>query len=228
MDALRDQTRNIPPFNKEAENVEDIYDIHGIISTEEWDLMEFKDLLTTAKKPGKIKELADAKTFPFFVTQILGTHVSAEKDRSVRIHGVKCLMYAAWLLKFARCAKGKLANDEEYVEYMDAPEEICISIRNRFAVCKKTKTGRVSYDRTPMLKDKLITYMAVLLLTATKFKMDPGLLASEFKITALKSLNYFKEVGCKSERVKTGSNSGYLVRLTAPLTFPAKPRVQRK
>jgi DNA-directed RNA polymerase I subunit RPA49 len=211
-----DRNRLIPPFNAITSAVDEVYSINDLISQKEMDSLSVEQFMEV--KPSDILELKSSNKYGAFVTERLLGSIRVKDRRRLRL-----LTYLNYLLKFRGLRDSQLNKKNEfYVQVGTVPRPIEQALFDKFteAVPGK-KEGSTKYSMSALKKSLLTAYICALALHIDSFSVNPKLLAQDLGITATKTGDLFRQLGCqvdpKSKECK----------LVAPVQFP-KPRKGRK
>lgn len=196
----------IPPCDREAKYVEDIYDVNNIINSVERDTLKSQaEFLINNGLTDK-----DEKTSFFMFS-----HYTLLDDKP-DIDKVILLIYANTLYKFYNLAAADLKNKNLLALIHPTSRPVALRVLNDFTVM--TKSGR---SRPTFYKDKLVCHLMVLILLFSNFKINLDTLSSCLKGFGFKKLlQLARVVGL----VPVGSfSSGKTYVLKVPLPSLPKP-----
>eukprot|EP00742_Colponemidia_sp_Colp-10_P005778 GILJ01006176.1.p1 GENE.GILJ01006176.1~~GILJ01006176.1.p1 ORF type:complete len:456 (-),score=71.29 GILJ01006176.1:34-1353(-) len=220
----------LPPFNTETSNVEEIYDLHQLITPAEWATIDYKDLAKAVKKPSTLVKHKDQYHTAVYERLVRLSHESDKGDYKTL---VRSLIYLEVLILFSELPKTIRQKPGELAQHLGVSETIVERLLRDFAQSEMKETGQLQYSRPQTLVDKLITYILVLLLIAENFEFSIENICKDLKLSHNKLILYLKETGCKveSSRKRKHSDSDqpeaaavsdrtFRAKLTAPLSFP--------
>ncbi|GFG30020.1 hypothetical protein Cfor_00612 [Coptotermes formosanus] len=172
----------LPPINRDAATVDDVYNLHDIVSAEE--LASLKEqAVSTLKDPQK-------EMFSVFFWETLPSMLKLGNSQQV-VEGVCALVYADLLIKFLNISAKSLQRQK----YVICPysEDINSKIINTFTL--QTPSGRL---RPNSLKDKALCHLIVLGLLLTQFKLDLQPLSKALAISVKRLQQFSSQVGAVS------------------------------
>ncbi|KDR22974.1 DNA-directed RNA polymerase I subunit rpa49 [Zootermopsis nevadensis] len=186
----------LPPINRIAATVDDVYSLHDIVSAEELASLK-EEAIRTMKEPKK-------DMFSSFFSQTLPNVLQLGSSQPV-IESVCALLYADLLIKFLNTSLKSLQKQKNIV--CPYSEDVNSKIINTFTV--QSPHGRL---RPNLLKDKALCHLLVLGLILSHFKLNLELLSKSLSIS-VKRLNHLsQQVGAVSS-----SSSSSIVTLKLPL-----------
>ncbi|GAB5592904.1 DNA-directed RNA polymerase I subunit rpa49 [Umbelopsis nana] len=123
-------------------------------------------------------------------------------------------------------SKGRIDRKQPASAIRSTPAAIVDSMLERY-----TSNGR----RTPMMPDKLVCYMMLLCLMVNNYTFIPETLASDLSLKPTKTVNLFKNVGCKVEYLTSvqAQEFGFKGKvrrasLIAPVTFSIARKIPER
>jgi hypothetical protein len=146
----------LPPINRAATTVDDVYNLHAIVSAVE--------LASLKNEAIKILNEPQEKMYSEFFWKTLPNMLELGDNQQV-VEGVCGLLYAELIIKFLNVPIKKLHRQKFPI--CPFSEEINTKIMNTFTL--HSPTGRL---RPNSLKDKAVCYLIVLGLLLTQFKLD--------------------------------------------------------
>lgn len=197
----------LPPINRDAATVDDVYNLHDIVSAEE--LASLKEQASsTLKEPQK-------EMFSKFFWDTLPNMLKFGNNQQV-VEGVCALVYADLLIKFLNISVKSLQRQK----YVICPysEVINSKIINTFTL--KSPNGRL---RPNSLKDKALCHLIVLGLLLTQFKLDLEPLSQVLAISVKRLQQFSSQVGAVSS-----SRASSTVVLKLPLPPLKQPQTMIK
>ncbi|TPX51598.1 hypothetical protein SeMB42_g00102 [Synchytrium endobioticum] len=216
--------RLIPPFNAAATCVGDIYPLDGVVPPHELAAISLNQVLRLTNK-GELDAFFTEIRAPAVVIKhvhaILRTGArSAESKLNLRI-----LLYVTYMYRLAGAKPHELGKMDKLL--YGVPSVIVECLRDRFTAVAGTETeGRRMI--TDSLKDLIWTHMFCLILRVCNWEVDPKDLKDSFGLTAHKTADLLKELGCqietltKNERMQSGitAKQAKKARLTIPFQLP--------
>ncbi|KAL2609648.1 hypothetical protein R1flu_028221 [Riccia fluitans] len=238
--ANADVVRNIPPHDVNAKSPQSAYPLGKIITSEEWESMDVKDLQAAAKYTfSEVQALREEKAYPEFVLSRL-KRLRVEGDKGGSDRRAHILMYMKHLLAFHGAGHHmiKKAADpwgggggSNLTVELGIPGPIVTKFLNIFTT-KGTQPGsQGGAKRNKEHVELQISYVLVLGLMADDYQADPYDLASELKMTVSQLRPHYEQLGCKFEQVRgeerkaggeadTSAKNRWKVMLPVPLKFP--------
>lgn len=215
--------RNIPPYNASATKPENIYPLENIILAEEWGGQpDIDELIAAGKSPKTFREFQQRADYPHFVRNRIYKLRSETGDRLDRLAHV--FSYITHLLNFKAMpvsaikqllkAKITLENDrydKGSSHLMESSRIPGVTLAKFLKLFSDTK-GNIPREK----RDLLSSYILVLTLIADDFETEPLDIAKDLKITMNNLVSRYRELGCKSQKLK----GSLKLTLPVPLAFP--------
>ncbi|QPG76683.1 hypothetical protein FOA43_004077 [Brettanomyces nanus] len=235
-DMMEEQNRLIPPYNKDALNVEDVYPLEGIISSKELNVIRVDSLLSGIQDGTDAKKLLE--TLPYFPEDsnyLLGRLLSIAKDDVNAKLKLQMLYYLSVLLAIFTYRKQKIVVKLSESFNNQPPTlllETCLSKFSDYDGYRK------SFYIDPMNEDRLISYMLVLMLKLDDYSVAISPLAHELSLKPSRLSSLLRSLGCVNkmatfdQREVLGvpkSSKGFKVSLLkVPFKLPSMAVRQRK
>ena len=206
-----EQSRAFLPqgFDQETNQLSEVYPIETLIPTSARKFMTKEAQEFVSEPPGKFVGK--------FVTNLLESRQSLASEQAVEIY------YLQQMVRFARLDDRGLTREDVQKALKGVPTAIVDLIIRTF-----TKGSDERLDKTrDGLADKLHVHLLVLALHVSDFTIEPGLLAEDLKLTAVRLVVYCREMGCKVKSqpaVDVVGGKRYKATLVAPLKFPDPPK----
>ncbi|KAI8093094.1 RNA polymerase I associated factor, A49-like protein [Halteromyces radiatus] len=219
--SLRQQVKSslpLPSFNMDADSPETAYDLDSIVTQDELNSIDIKDLL----KQDTLESVQN--WLPYSRSNIINTKImqiinsTGKKDR----HRARLLVYLSYLMAYnSKVKRNDLLNRERLQDALKNPPSIIL----------QGLTDRYTENslRTPIMADKILFYILVLSLMVSDYTVYPDIIANELSLKSSKAQTLLRNLGCKIERTtvedakmagldpKTANKKAVLV---VPLTFP--------
>ncbi|SAM01306.1 hypothetical protein [Absidia glauca] len=219
--SLREQVKSslpLPSFDINADSPENAYDLNSVVTPDELNSIDVKELLKEDSLEG-VQNLLPFSRSNFINTKIMQIiNSTGKKDR----HRLRLLVYLSYLMAYhSRVRRGDLANRERLLSALNNPPAIIVQgLTDRFTE---------NSHRTPIMADKILFYIMVLTLMLSDFKVFPEAIARDLSLKASKAQTLLRNLGCKMEKataeeaniagVDPKANLKKAV-LVVPLTFP--------
>ncbi|KAG2232852.1 RNA polymerase I associated factor, A49-like protein [Thamnidium elegans] len=205
----------VPKHNIDAESPEEAYDIASIVTDEELNSLQFKDILKETSLEGIKTYLAyhDSKFVNDRIMAIIAS--SGKKDRN----RVRKLMYINLLMGYyLRVRPNDLKNRRKVEAALKTPSSIVLDgLAERYTE---------SNHRTPVMADKILLYMFTLILSISGYSVLIDELGKDLLLKPTKLVSLFKSLGCKVDKASAeecrdaGNKSAKKATLVVPLKFP--------
>ncbi|KAI9358681.1 RNA polymerase I associated factor, A49-like protein [Pilaira anomala] len=205
----------IPEYNIDAESPEEAYDITSIVTDEELNSLQCKEILKETSLEGIKTYLAyhDSKFVNDRIMAIIAS--SGKKDRN----RVRKLMYINLLMGYyLRVRPNDLKNRRKVEAALKTPPSIVLDgLAERYTE---------SNHRTPVMADKILLYMFTLILSISGYSVLIDDLGKDLLLKPTKLASLFKSLGCKVEKAsadecrEAGNKSAKKATLVVPLKFP--------
>ncbi|KAL0141829.1 RNA polymerase I associated factor, A49-like protein [Mucor lusitanicus] len=196
----------VPDHNMDAESPDDVYDISSIVTDEELQTLNYKELLKETSLEGVKNLLAyhESKFVNDRLMSILGS--SGKKDRK----RVRTLMYINLLMAYyARVRPSDLKNH---------PSPLVLDkLADRYTEAN---------FRTPMMADKILLYMFTLILSISGYSVLIDDIGKDLLLKPSKVASLFRSLGCKVDKAsaeecrEAGNKQAKKATLVVPLKFP--------
>ncbi|EPB82122.1 hypothetical protein HMPREF1544_11159 [Mucor circinelloides 1006PhL] len=205
----------VPDHNVDAESPDDVYDISSIVTDEELQTLNYKELLKETSLEGVKSLLAyhESKFVNDRLMAILGS--SGKKDRK----RVRTLMYINLLMAYyARVRPSDLKNRRKVEAALKTPSPLVLD--------KLADRYTESNFRTPMMADKILLYMFTLILSISGYSVLIDDIGKDLLLKPSKVASLFKSLGCKVDKAsaeecrETGNKQAKKATLVVPLKFP--------
>lgn len=187
----------LPPMNRDAAIVDDVYSLHDIVSAEELASMK-EEAVRIMKEPQK-------EGFSLFFWETLPNLLNIGNSEQV-LEGVCALLYADLLIKFLNTSVKSLQKQKNVI--CPYSEDINFKIISTFTM--KSASGRL---RPNSLKDKALCHLIVLGLLLTQFKLNLELLSKSLAVSVKRLHQYCHQVGAVSS---SRASSTVILKLPLP------------
>lgn len=202
----------IPPCNKSAENVEDVYKLSDILSEVDMGALQSPATVFFDSTVEKIKEWREKKTYPAYVIN----HVSCMPlEPELRWQRCKCLIYVHYLIHMYKLTAKQLREKDFYPK--ECPALIKNKLRDSF-----TKEAFRTRCMPSRLKDRLAAYIFTLCLLIDEFSLDLTDIMQDMKLERNKMFLILKTLGLRVNKKVRNEEEIYIARLKLPLEFPQK------
>ncbi|ORZ13612.1 RNA polymerase I associated factor, A49-like protein [Absidia repens] len=218
---LRDQVKGslpLPKYNIDAEAPEDVYDLDSIVTPDELNSIDVKEILKEDSLEG-VQNLLPFSRSHFINTKIMQIiNSTGKKDR----HRLRLLIYLSYLMAYySRVKRFELSDRERLQNALKNPPSIIIQgLTDRYTE---------NSHRTPLMGDKILFFSFVIILILSDFKVFPDALAKDLSLKSSKAQTLLRNLGCRLDRANAEevnnagldpkSNSKKAV-LVVPLKFP--------
>ncbi|KAI7900800.1 RNA polymerase I associated factor, A49-like protein [Cokeromyces recurvatus] len=205
----------VPKYNINAESPDEVYDISSIVTDEELQSLNYKELLKETSLEGVQNLLAyqNSKFVNDRIMAILGS--SGKKDRK----RVRTLMYISILMSYyVRVRSSDLKNRRKVEAALKSPSSVIID--------GLTERYTESNVRTPVMADKILLYMFTLILSISGYSVLIDQIGKDLLLKPTKIVTLFKNLGCKVDKASAeecrelNSKLAKKATLVVPLKFP--------
>ncbi|KAJ1949826.1 DNA-directed RNA polymerase I subunit rpa49, partial [Linderina pennispora] len=191
-----DQNRPLPNYDSTTTVPADVYDMEDVLSKAE-------ALHINVSSFVKAKSPDDYKRF----IPVQSTFVSAKVDKILdsgkpNLALLRRALFLAYLMKFATMRGKATQSRDAAAKQMRCAPEIADVIFEKFAECVAgalNPDGSPVYKKTPGMDNKLICYIAILMLSLNEWIMYPSAMAADLGMPTKKAEKYLESVGCKLE-----------------------------
>jgi DNA-directed RNA polymerase I subunit RPA49 len=205
----------IPSHNLDAESPEEAYDLSSIVTDEELNSLNPKELLKETSLDGVKSHLAyrDSKFINDRLMAIIAA--SGKKDRK----RVRTLMYINILMAYFVRVRSSDLKDRRKVEaaLKNPSSAILDGLAERYTE---------SNTRTPVMSDKILLYMFTLILSVSGYNVVMDQLGKDLLLKPVKMTSLFRTLGCKVDKATVEEcreikmKSAKKATLVTPLKFP--------
>ncbi|RCI04372.1 DNA-directed RNA polymerase I subunit rpa49 [Rhizopus stolonifer] len=205
----------VPKHNLEAESSDEAYDLTSIVSDEELNSINPKELLKETSLEGVKSHLAyrDSKFINDRLMSIIAA--SGKKDRK----RVRTLMYINILMAyFVRVRSFDLKDRRKVDAALKNPSSVILDgLAERYTE---------SNTRTPVMADKILLYMFTLILSVSGYSVLIDQIGKDLLLKPLKITTLFKTLCCKVDKASAEEcreakvKSAKKATLVVPLKFP--------
>lgn len=234
--AKLEEGRPIPPHNATAENVEDIYPLHGIVPAREWKAIRV-DAIFAAEDAAARQELFPAGSSPY-----ISKRLAQLTDPALHTERLQLLYYIGLLL--ATYTKRRAASHKnDLAELLLHPADALVrGIVDRFFVSAGSQVGRGKSSRLTMdgaRESRILCYLLALMLRYDGYVVEipPTAVILGLKPSRLSEL--LRQLGCSIANVgvrdaedlgidKADIPSYKVAKLRAPLKLPEMVRRARR
>ncbi|KAJ2850077.1 DNA-directed RNA polymerase I subunit rpa49 [Coemansia brasiliensis] len=232
----QDSARPVPRYNAEAKVPAEIYDMEDVLPKSVAAFIDISPLLASPSDLDVYREKVPIRSG--FVKSKLSYLLNQPKPDILQIRRA---LYLSYLIKMATMGNKQLADRNACVQSLCCSPEMADALFSKFAECvagSVNPDGSPVYRKTTAMENKLICYIAVLMLSLNGWVAYPSELAGDLGIQGKKAEKYLASVGCKLEAVSAAeiaartsnkrsvSRSGKKAVLKAPIQFP-KPSLRR-
>lgn len=212
-----EDSKPLPPFDKDATRLEDAYKIESIISTAEFEIIPTQMFSQISME--KINEQEKLMQLTPFVKACL--RKLAEGDGKSDILLLPKIIYLQLLIHFKSTRENSLGSlqKNQRLNGIFTPKLIISKFLDAFTT-SDVIDGATKYKVSDWHKEKLIAYICVLALLIDNFACNVDLLAKDLKMPAVKLADRFKSIGCSVSTVKSAGVSSKIAELKVPLVFP--------
>ncbi|KAK9461558.1 RNA polymerase I associated factor, A49-like protein [Lipomyces oligophaga] len=184
--------RPIPACKEDADVLEDIFPISGLLSTAELAAIRVNAIMRETDSTKRTKML------PYSTSAYINSRISRvvhEPDMTK----LKLLYYASLLM--GMYAKRRSSTKRMLAQRLNHPADILVDgLLSRFADSKAGPVGKeleAGFTITPWLEDKLLCYLFVTCLLIDDYSVEISPIASDLSIRPVKATELFKALGCK-------------------------------
>ena len=210
----------IPPYNKDAQRPEDVFNIDDLISPEEMSVMHGPASIFINASSKDIAQWRETNKYPGYILNLLSILPVQSDIRRLRA----CqLRYWCYLHKLLRAG-----NKSNMIGLLnDAPYVVRQNLFKRFTIVHSDTNDKPSHLMPRRLKDLLRSYMLVLCLIFEEFSLEFSALQKDLDIPLPKLEKCFQALGCKTARPASkdlvGGRTSKLFKatLSVPLKFPS-------
>ncbi|KAI9264835.1 RNA polymerase I associated factor, A49-like protein [Sporodiniella umbellata] len=205
----------VPKHNTEAGSPDEAYDLSSIVSDEELNSVNPKELLKETSLEGVKSHLAyrESKFINDRLMSIIAS--SGKKDRK----RVRTLMYINILMAYFVRVRAHDLKDRRKVEaaLKNPSSAILDGLAERYTE---------SNSRTPIMADKILLYMFTLILSVSGYSVLIDQLGKDLLLKPVKMTTLFKTLGCKIDKAtaeecrEAKSKTAKKATLVVPLKFP--------
>ncbi|KAI9478587.1 MAG: RNA polymerase I associated factor, A49-like protein [Benjaminiella poitrasii] len=209
----------VPKYDLNAESPDEVYDLSSVVTDEELQSMNYKELLKETSLEGVQNLLAyqNSKFVNDRLMAILGS--SGKKDRK----RVRTLMYISILMSYyVRVRPSDLKNRRKVEAALKSPSSVVID--------GLTERYTESNVRTPVMSDKILLYMFTLILSVSGYSVLIDQIGKDLLLKPNKVVSLFRSLGCKVDKASAEECREFNVKLAkkATLVVPLKfPEVRR-
>ncbi|KAI8987878.1 RNA polymerase I associated factor, A49-like protein [Mycotypha africana] len=205
----------VPSYNINADSPEEVYDLKSIVTDEELNTMNYKELLkqTSLDDVKKLLAFHESKFVNDRLMAILGS--SGKKDRK----RVRVLMYINLLMAYyVRVRPGDLKNRRKVEAALKSPSSIVLD--------GLTERYTEANHRTALMNDKILLYMFTLILSISGYSVLIDDIGKDLFLKPSKVVTLFKSLGCKIDKAsaeeirQTNNKAAKKATLIVPLKFP--------
>ncbi|XP_053399756.1 DNA-directed RNA polymerase I subunit RPA49-like [Mercenaria mercenaria] len=202
----------LPPCNKTAENVEDVYNLSDILSDIDMGSLQSAAAVFFDSTSEQLNEWRENQTYPGYIL----SHVSGMPlDPELRWKRSKCLIYLHYMIHMYKLTPKQLKEKDPFVK--DCPGLIKKKLRENF-----TKEAVKTRYMPSRLKDRLAAYILTLCLLIDEFNLELGDIMKDMKLERNRLFVMMKSLGCKINKKVRNEEDIYIARLKLPLDFPQK------
>ncbi|KFM70732.1 DNA-directed RNA polymerase I subunit RPA49, partial [Stegodyphus mimosarum] len=181
---LGSQSNIIPPQNKNAASVSEVYNINDIITAEEYDALESYAEFLLGATHGKIAVWKRDSVYCDVVIKYLESSCG-----SLTLHNAKLLCYLQYMMCFLKLTYLDMRKKDPVPH---VPEPFKQKLKDQFFLMNRSFP--------PSMKDKLLAYAMVLALILNHYNLNGNLLASSCKISMKRIDLIAGALGCHVHR----------------------------
>ncbi|OBZ83697.1 DNA-directed RNA polymerase I subunit rpa49 [Choanephora cucurbitarum] len=210
-----EQSLPVPKHNVDAESPDEVYDIGSIVTEEELQSLNYKELLkqTSLDDVKALLAYHDSKFINDRLMAILGS--TGKKDRK----RVRTLMYINLLMGYyVRVRPGDLKNRRKVEAALKSPSSLILDgLAERYTEAN---------HRTPLMADKILLYMFTLILSVSGYSVLIDDICKDLLLKPTKVTTLFRSLGCKVDKAsaeecrEVGNKMAKKATLVVPLKFP--------
>ncbi|KAL1919941.1 uncharacterized protein VTP21DRAFT_1873 [Calcarisporiella thermophila] len=227
--------RPIPPPNVKAERPEDVYKLSDIVTVAEMNAIPLKKYLE-AGSADEFCQMLPFKTSKYIRERLI-TLFSAEKKNHKEL---RLLVYLSYMMAFHFIDGIKIGKKENAINALDKPPTVILDQLYRRYTEAPALGARIKKPRkTPISKDRLLCYAFALCLHIDNFDTDPHVLAADFALKPSRTIELFKSLGCRIEKltetqkIQLGVDNAEAKNmrravLKPPISFPEPRRARKK
>ncbi|KAG5440132.1 hypothetical protein PCANB_001701 [Pneumocystis canis] len=184
----------IPPPNTQTTNLEEVYSLSDIVSSDELSMIHIKHILQESNERARIAFLP-FKNSRYINEHLTNTLASEKKNK----HRVKLLYYMSLLMAFYTNRHLVSKNELISKKLGDPPQILIDNLIKRFSEPSRSGTNHETIQSiiTSYGTDKILCYLFALCLIIDNFSVDINLLAQDLSLSIQKCRELFKTLGCK-------------------------------
>ncbi|OMJ20670.1 DNA-directed RNA polymerase I subunit rpa49 [Smittium culicis] len=252
MKAANDEHRPVPNFNIEEQNVEFIYDPDDYAPAHILEMVKTNILVDNSLSFSDLKETLNIES-EFIVSKVI--KLSNLENKSADDYAKLVLL--AIMLKFRSLRASDFGKRSKVFNALkEFPSKIVVYLVTRFTETVILPNGKNSFAFTKFSKDKITSFIAILMLSLNHWQIEVSEFAREIGLSNSASSDFLRSIGCKvikgimpnfssntsTEKEKSSSEDKpedfdtdakpqqhvTFAYLSAPLTFPIITKSGRK
>lgn len=207
----------LPTLNREAEAVDQVFDINEIITPEEDSILE-KEARLIVNDGEKLSELG-SRSCKYVYSHLNHLHNDVQK--------AKYLIYFNYLVSFQHL---KYADVNKKDSANGIPQPFRQRLLDNFTTTSKNaNSGRITRQFPMLMKDKIVAYILVLALFIDDFMVNTNHVLNDLNAVGLPKLTTISHaIGCHIKSQKVGDETVKFVELKLPLYVLMPKNVKKK
>ncbi|KAK9240866.1 RNA polymerase I associated factor, A49-like protein [Lipomyces kononenkoae] len=193
--SLREQQseeRPIPPFNEDADDLNNIYPLEGLLTKEEFGSIRVGAIFREQDEKKRVSLL------PFTASEYINNRVARINNEN-DMQKLKLLYYASLLMGLYN--NRRISNKRALLQKLNYPAEILVNgLIEKFTESKVGKVGKeqdASFTITPKKEDRLLCYLFAICLRIDDYCVETPGLTAELSLRPTRVQDLFKALGCK-------------------------------
>lgn len=202
----------IPPCNKSAEKVEEVYKLSDILSEAEMSSLQTPAQVFFDSTPDQVKQWRGKQVYPVY---LLDHVASMPIETDLRWQRSKCLMYLHYMIHLYKMSPNQLRGKNPFLE--SCPNSIKRKLQDNFT--KLVNRTRCMPSRQ---KDRLAAYILTVCLIMDEFTLELNELMTDMGIQRQRMFVVLKALGCKINKKIKDNEERFSARLKLPLEEPVR------
>lgn len=201
----------LPPHNAQGKAPKDIYKVQNIIPTAVYfslNVASFaeaifakdNDALNTLKEEYNLQDPVDVR-----LRSLL--YLPKAPEKKALEHTLKCLLYVNYLFLFRNLNESKINSGTLPLPHVSS--ELSSSLLEKFTEGVAMGNGSQRHKLSSLCKDRLVSYLCVLLLCLDGFRTNVAQLSCALRLPVTRTGDYLRAVGCTLERPEAGEPIKY-------------------
>ncbi|KAJ2314339.1 DNA-directed RNA polymerase I subunit rpa49 [Coemansia sp. RSA 2611] len=227
--AAEQVSRPVPRFNAETNVVAEVYDMEDLLPKAIAGQIDVSPFVKATDPKSYSKKIP---VHSQFVHKKVSEILSQPKPDVARLRRV---LYLSYLQRLNNLGNKQLVSRDACMEKICCSREVVDHLFHKFAECMAGSVnpdGSPVYRKTPATDNRLVCYIAVLMLSLSNWVLYPAELSGDLGIPGKKAEKYLLGVGCKlepasaaevhaySNNKQVSSRSAKKAVLKAPIKFP--------